>query len=182
MPRLRAAHVVGGGGDFQRLAPGFLKTVALVKPTSPYGGGPGYEHLTRVLEENVRVQVTELDSGRVPEDADLLLVLAPKELNERQLFAIDQFLMRGGSVVLATSPVPVERYIGGVAVQEIRMLPYPHFPDLRGDSLDPHSPITANLDQLTLNWASPIAVDEAKVGGRTLVRLLQSSPGSWLSA
>lgn len=211
---------------FQRLAPGFLKTVALVKPaTSPYGGGPGYEHLMRVLEENVRIQVTELDGGRVPEDADLLLVLAPKELNERQLFAIDQFLMRGGSLVLATSPfdveltrslgatrsrsgledwldhlglkidasmvldprnaalpVPVERYIGGVAVQEIRMLPYPHFPDLRGDSLDPHSPITANLDQLTLNWASPILVDETKLGGRSLTRLLTSSTGSWRSA
>ncbi|MFZ5652838.1 MAG: Gldg family protein [Pseudomonadota bacterium] len=210
---------------FQRLAPGFLKTVALVKPSAPYGAGPSYEHLIRVLEENVRVQVTELDGGRVPEDADLLLALAPQDLDERQLFAIDQFLMRGGSLVLATSPfavqldqtlaarrqrsgledwlagmgltiedtmvldprnaalpVPVERYIGGIAVQEIRMLPYPHFPDLRGDGLDPDNPITASLDQLTLNWASPIRIDDGKLEGRNLVRLLQSSPQSWRSA
>ena len=210
---------------FQRLAPGFLKTVALVKPSAPYGSGPSYQHLTRVLEENVRVQVTDLGNGRVPEDADLLLVLAPETLEERQLFAIDQFLMRGGSVVLATSPfdieleqtlsasrqqsgleewlaalgleiddtmvldprnaalpVPVERYIGGVAVQEIRMLPYPHFPDLRGDSLNADSPITANLDQLTLNWVSPIRVDDEKLEGRSLTWLLRSSADSWRSA
>ena len=210
---------------FQRLAPGFLKTVALVKPSAPYGSGPSYQHLTRVLEENVRVQVTDLDNGRVPEDADLLLVLAPETLEERQLFAVDQFLMRGGSLVLATSPfdieleqtlsasrqqsgleewlaalgleiddtmvldprnaalpVPVERYIGGVAVQEIRMLPYPHFPDLRGDSLNADSPITANLDQLTLNWVSPIRVDDEKLEGRSLTWLLRSSADSWRSA
>lgn len=210
---------------FQRLAPGFLKTVALVKPSTPYGSGPSYQHLTRVLEENVRVQVTELRNGRVPEETDLLLVLAPESLDERQVFAIDQFLMRGGSLVLATSPfsitleqslgatrqqsgltdwlaalgleidesmvldprnaalpVPVERYIGGIAVQEIRMLPYPHFPDLRGASLNPDNPITASLDQLTLNWASPIGIDESQLGGRQLTRLLTSSPESWRSA
>ena len=209
----------------QRLAPGFLKTLAVVKPAAQYGDGPGYEHLTRVLEENARVQVTELDGGRVPENADLLLVLAPQELDARQLFAIDQFLMRGGSLVLATSPfaidlnqtlgarrqrsgledwlagmglaiedamvldprnaalpVPVERYLGGIAVQEIRMLPYPHFPDLRDDSLDPDNPITTGLDQITLNWVSPIRIDDGKLEGRSLVRLLQSSLDSWRSA
>ena len=210
---------------FQRLAPGFLKTVALVKPDAPYGSGPGYQYLSRVLEENVRLRMTELDDGRVPEQADLLLVLAPQALEERQLFAIDQFLMRGGSVVLATSPfdvqlgqtlsasrqesgledwlaalgleiddtmvldprnaalpVPVERHIGGVAVQDIRMLPYPHFPDLRGDSLNPDNPITANLDQLTLNWVSPIRIDDTRLEGRSLTQLLRSSAQSWRSA
>ena len=82
----------------------------------------------------------------------------------------------------AALPVPVERYIGGVAVQEIRMLPYPHFPDLRGDSLNADSPITANLDQLTLNWVSPIRVDDEKLEGRSLTWLLRSSADSWRSA
>ncbi len=48
------------------------------------------------------VQVTGLEEGRVPEEADLLLVPSPRELSDKQVFAIDQFLMRGGSVVLAT--------------------------------------------------------------------------------
>ncbi len=199
----------------------------MVKPvTSAYGDSDGaqYNTLTRALEENARIQVTGLEDGRVPEEADLLLVLSPRELNDKQVFAIDQFLMRGGSVVLATSPfeiqltqtltanqqqsgladwlahqgitvadtmvldpqsaslpVPVERYIGGMPVQEIRMVPYPHFPDIRGAGINGESPITAGLNQLTLNWASPITIDAAKNKGRTVMELLKSSAQSWAS-
>lgn len=207
-----------------RFTPGSLKTVVLVKP-KPYGpGGHRYSELKRVLGENVRVKEDDLKSGQAPEDADLLLVMAPKELDEKQRFAIDQFLMQGGSVVLATSPfdvqvsgslnaskqesglkawlahngitigetmvldpqntalpVPTERYIGGLALREIRMLPYPHFPDLRGDGLNPDNPITASLGQLTLNWASPIHVDAAKNKQRKVIELLHSSENSWTS-
>jgi len=43
----------------------------------------------------------------VPADADLLMVLDPVSLDTRQVFAIDQFLMQGGTVVLAASPTDV---------------------------------------------------------------------------
>ena len=209
----------------RRMAPGFLKTVALFKPQQQYGpGAQQYTRLTDALAENVRVAETDLKSGRVPEAADLLLVLSPQGLDDNQRFAIDQFLMRGGTVILATSPfdvqvaqsltaskldsglrdwldhlglreddtmvldsrnaalpVPVQRDIGGLSVREIRMLPYPHFPDLRGDSLSPDNPITANLQQLTVNWASPISVDPKKNESRTVNELLTSSPESWTS-
>jgi len=208
----------------RRLAPGFLKTVALYTPPDNGAGGNRYTHLQESLGETVRVQNTDLANGRVPEDADLLLALAPQGLDERQRFAIDQFLMRGGAVVLATSPfdvqvdqtlhaskvdsglgdwlagfglhigdsmvldernaalpVPVERDIGGIPVQEIRMLPYPHFPDLRGDELAGDSPVTANLQQLTMNWVSPIQVDAGSSKARRAITLLRSSPRSWTS-
>jgi ABC-2 type transport system permease protein len=208
----------------QRLAPGFLKTVALVRPQAPGPEAKRYTTLTETLSENTRIKETDLKEGRVPEDADLLLVLAPEALDEKQLFAIDQFLMQGGSVVLATSPfdvaagetltasrnssgledwlghqgltveenmvldpqnaalpVPVQRNIGGLAIQEIRMLPYPHFPDIRGEGLNADNPITATLGQLTLNWASPITVDEDKNKQRSVSPLLRSSPQSWVS-
>jgi ABC-2 type transport system permease protein len=207
----------------QRFARGVLKTVAVAKPRfAP--GGPRYSQLERVLGENVRFREAGLENGQVPTDADLLLVLAPSNLDDKQKFAIDQFLMQGGSVILATSPfdvriggsltatrnesgladwlahhgveieesmvldpqnaalpVPVERYVGGIALQEFRMLPYPHFPDVRGEGLSADSPITATLGQITLNWASPIRVDATKNEGRTVVELLRSSPQSWTS-
>lgn len=208
----------------QRLTPGALKTVALVKPQAFGPGGQRYGDLEKVLGENVRIKESDLKSGQAPDDADLLLVMAPKALDEKQRFAIDQFLMQGGSVVLATSPfdvqvsgslnaskqdsglkewlehhgitidetmvldpqnaalpVPTERYIGGLALREIRMLPYPHFPDLRGDGLNPDNPITASLGQLTLNWASPIQVDANKNEARKVIELLHSSENSWTS-
>ena len=208
-----------------RLTPGVLKTVALFKPPAGYGpGSKRYEELEKALGENTRVRNVDLKNGLVPEDADLLLVLAPSALDDRQRFAIDQFLMQGGSVILATSPfdvqvtttlkaerrhsgleswlehhgigiepvmvldpqnaalpVPVERYLGGLVIREIRMLPYPHFPDLRGGQLNADNPITASLGQITLNWVSPISLDAEKNGQRHVVELLRSSPGSWVS-
>ncbi len=208
----------------QRLAPGFLKTVALFKPTGFGPGAKSYSQLNQALSEDVRVKETDLKNGRVPDEADALLVLAPRDLDENQRFAIDQFLMQGGSVILATSPfdvqvantlsaerqtsgleewlehlgldlqtsmvldpqnaalpVPMERNIGGLTLREIRMLPYPHFPDLRGEQLNQQSPITASLGQLTLNWASPIELDPKKNQHRVVTELLHSSPDSWRS-
>ena len=209
----------------QRLAPGFLKTVALLKPQAHGADAKRYSALTETLSENMRLQETDLKAGRVPADADLLLVLAPETMDDKQLFAVDQFLMQGGTVVLATSafdtdvaqtltatrhvsgleewlthhglaidgsmvldpqnaslPVPVQRNVGGLSIREIRMLPYPHFPDIRGDGLNADNPITAALGQLTLNWASPINVDENRNQGRTVIPLLRSSVDSWLSS
>ncbi len=209
----------------QRLAPGFLKTVAVVKPQQDLGsGGKRYTLMTETLSENARLKETDLKDGRVPADADLLLVLAPDALDDKQLFAIDQFLMQGGSLVLASSafdaeigetltagrhssgledwlahnglvvedsmvldpqnaalPVPVQRYLGGLPIREIRMLPYPHFPDVRGEGLNADNPITAALGQVTLNWVSPIIVDADKNQARTVTPLLDSSSQSWVS-
>ena len=164
--------------SLKRLAPGFLKTVALFEP--PTGPTPvGYQYLGNALMENNRVTNTDLRNvDGCQKTLDLLIVVAPYQLNERQVFAIDQFLMQGGTVFLSTStrnihveanlevrahqsglqqwlahhglevgaglvmdpvntefPVPVERYVGTTSVQEIKRLPYPLFPDLRGDQL-----------------------------------------------
>jgi ABC-2 type transport system permease protein len=81
----------------------------------------------------------------------------------------------------AALPVPVRRQLGPIAVNEIKMMPYPHFPDLRGAGLNGTSPMTASLGQLTLNWASPIVIDQDKNNERTLVELLHSSENSWTS-
>ena len=209
--------------SLKRLAPGFLKTVALFEPpTGP--ASVGYQYLGNALMENNRVTNTDLRGGRVPEDADLLMVVAPSRLDDKQVFAIDQFLMQGGTVFLATStrgiqvttnfevrahqsgleewlahhglevgagmvmdpvntvfPVPMERYVGTTPVQEIQRLPYPLFPDLRGDQLSSDSVITAGMDQLTVNWISPASVDKTLDSARKPIVLLKSSPDSWIS-
>ena len=94
----------------KRFAPGVLRTVALYTPPSTPGmfgepaSGPGYSLLQETLRNAFNLRETDLASGQVPEDADLLLVVGPEALDERQQFAIDQFLMQGGTVILAASP------------------------------------------------------------------------------
>jgi ABC-2 type transport system permease protein len=65
-------------------------------------------------------------------------------------------------------------------VQEIKLVKYPYFVDIRPDGMNSDS-ITGGLNQLTLNWASPIAIDQEKNKGRKVLRLLESSDKSWLS-
>ncbi|MEM7347150.1 MAG: Gldg family protein, partial [Chloroflexota bacterium] len=78
-------------------------------------------------------------------------------------------------------PQPVTRDLGnGLQVQEVQALNYPMFVDIRTDGMDQESPILASLPAITVNWASPITVDDAKNSGRQVSTLLRSSPGSWL--
>jgi len=197
---------------------------APVNPYMPASAGKRYDGLRAALAEDVRVKEDDLKSGQVPAEADMLLVMAPENLDDRQVFAIDQFLMQGGSVVIASSPfdvdignglsaskkksglegwlqhnglevadsmvldpenaalpVPVRRQLGTISIQEIQMVPYPHFPDIRNEGLSATNPMTSSLNQLTLNWASPIVVDKEKNQGRTVSELMHSSPESWTS-
>jgi len=220
----------------QRMSPGYLKTVAIVTPPvpaiNPYMAqmgirpqrGKKYTELRQMLSENARLKDTNLQNGKVPADTDLLLLLAPENLNKKQLFAVDQFLMQGGSVIVTTSPfdveitnslkaskhqsgleewlayyglhmeqsmvldaqnaslpVPVRRKLGPISVNEIKMMPYPHFPDIRTNGLNKGNPITTALGQLTMNWASPVTIDPEKNKNREVVKLLYSSPNSWTS-
>jgi len=94
----------------KRFASGFTKTVALVAPAvdpqmARFGmAGPQFMQLEQMLGVDLNIKREELSDGSVDSDADLLLLLAPKALDEKQLFAVDQFLMRGGTVIAATAP------------------------------------------------------------------------------
>lgn len=217
----------------KRFAKGFNKTVALVKPPSeqpfnPYGGPApdDFSELEAFLQAELSVIEEDLSDGAVSAQADILLLAAPKELDSKAVFAVDQFLMQGGTVVALTSPysasfgqgglqmaeqesglsewlaghglsigknlvmdpqnaalpIPVTRQLGGMQVQEIRMLDYPYFADLRKDGMAEDHPITADLPQLTVAWPSPLTVDQEKTQQLEVVELLRSSPKSWLSS
>ena len=99
----------------KRFATGFTKNIALSVPesTPPMpqygipGGGPKFDALRELLSQEHTVTDADLNKGQVPSEADILLLAAPKELDEKELFAVDQFLMQGGTVLLAASPYTV---------------------------------------------------------------------------
>lgn len=95
----------------KRFAKGFTKTVALVAPqaTPPQQHfarptGPSFNNLQTFLSAELNVIQEDISDGSVTGEADILLLVAPEELDETQLFAVDQFLMQGGTVIAATSP------------------------------------------------------------------------------
>ncbi len=217
----------------KRFARGFTRTIALVGPApSPMGmqpgmpAGPGFRTLEDYLRAEYDVITEDLSDGSVSSDADLLLLVAPDSLDEKALFAVDQYLMQGGTVIASTSgwsanltrqrldlaardsglnewlvhhgirigdelvmdpqnaafPVPVTRNVGGLQLQELRMLDYPFFVDIRQNAMNDDSPVVAGLDQVTMTWASPITFDaDDTETQRENTVLLTSSPMAWLT-
>lgn len=96
----------------KRISTGFLKVVGVwTPPETPTQDMFGqlqqplstYQLVRQQLGQDYTVQMVDLSTGIVPNDIDVLVVVAPQNFSEVELFAIDQYLMRGGSVVLAAS-------------------------------------------------------------------------------
>jgi ABC-2 type transport system permease protein len=104
--------------SLKRFATGFTKVVAFVAPQinpqmAQFGmGGPQFRNLEQVITENHTIRMEDISDGEVAAEADVLVVVAPENLSERAVFAIDQYLMRGGSVILVTSPY-ISQLAGG---------------------------------------------------------------------
>jgi ABC-2 type transport system permease protein len=77
-------------------------------------------------------------------------------------------------------PMPVQRKVGGTTVQEYQLVNFPFFVDVRADGMDKSSPIVSQLPALTLPWASPVVLDQAKNQGRQTTVLAKSTSKSWL--
>ncbi|MFN2227410.1 MAG: Gldg family protein, partial [Anaerolineae bacterium] len=221
--------------SLERAAPGFLKTVGLWLPDlqpqpNPFGGTSqplsSWSLLQQQLAQDYTVTSVDLSTGSVPANIDVLVLVAPQGLTDQELFAIDQYLMRGGAIVALAGnyalaqqqystevmvealpnnlkdllahygvqvedgmildpqnepfPVQVQRQVAGMPVVEIQQQPYPFFVDVRSDSMSDENPIVSSLPAVTLQWASPLTIDEAKNEGRQVDVLLSSSEDSWL--
>lgn len=215
----------------KRFAPGVTKTVAMVTPKvdpkmEQYGiTVPRFTLLGDTLAADMNVVDEDLSDGSISAETDILIVAAPNNLEDRELFAIDQFLMKGGTVIASASPftttltqqglgvaklqgsfqdwlafhglnvaetlvldtqnsafpMPVVRDVGGYQSQEIRIIDYPYFIDVRESGLNQDNPITGNVPQVTMAWASPITIDQEKQGNRKITELIHSTENAWAS-
>ena len=214
---------------------GLRQSVAVQTPeiatTNPYQPNQPplnneYKTLMSLLGNDFEVEhILQPDPAIPAANTGVLVVVDPKNMNSQEVFSLDQFLMRGGTLIIATGafdvlisaqifastpkqtgleawldhkgividktfvmdlknakyPVPVRRQVGPFTFQEMRMLDYPYFADLREDRLNPNFMPTSVLEQLTVAWASPVDVDAASNSKRTITTLLKSSANSWRS-
>jgi ABC-2 type transport system permease protein len=223
--------------SLKRTSSGFLKVIGIWSPSpdvsqsAQLGGGQtglfDYNVIASQLSDEYELRQVDLSSGQISPEIDMLLLLAPQNLADTDLFAIDQFLMRGGAVTMAISPfqlnsdqftgginllpantdnvlawlqnygitltpslvmdsqnqpfpVVAARNVGGAVVQEVQAVDYPFFVDVRPNNMDTDNPIASNLTAVTLNWASPVQLDETVNADRDSSVLMSSSNGAWL--
>ncbi len=233
VPQALSPEAVRGSVEegLKRFATGLLKTVVLSAPAAPppfmqqQGMPPGnqFTQLESFLTADFNVVRDDLTAGTVPPEAEMVVVVDPQNFTDKQVFALDQFLMKGGTVAVASGaygaeasatalsavprasgleawlehhgvsvgaalvmdpqnsafPVPVTRQAGGFTFQDLAMLDYPYFVDVRGQGLKEDAPINVGLPQVTLSWVSPLTVNAAETV--TATTLLESSPEAWLS-
>ena len=218
----------------KRSSTGFLQVVGVWSPSQTptqdmFGNAQqplsSWQQVREALRQEYEVREVDLSTGLVPPDVSVLMVIGPENMDDKMRYAVDQYLMRGGSLVVAAGnyaitpdqmsgglmmrpmvetlqdmlahygfmvekqlvldpqnepfPLPVVRQVGAFQVQEIQALDYPFFVDIRSDGMERDHPIVSNLQAVTLNWASPITVDETKNAERNVSVLLKSSAGAW---
>ncbi|MBU0673844.1 MAG: Gldg family protein [Proteobacteria bacterium] len=93
----------------KKTSAGFLKTVGIWLPKAPpspismyqpqAADQDQYRLFQSVIRENYNVQTVDLTGGRIGTDIDTLLLVAPQEMSDLERLAVDQYLMRGGSVI-----------------------------------------------------------------------------------
>ncbi len=106
-----------------RTATGFLKVVGLwAPPATPQQDMFGqmqpplqsYNLLRQQLSQEYTVRDVDLADGAPPAGVDVLLLLGPQNMTDKQRFAVDQFLLRGGAVVvLAGNYAVTQDPVGG---------------------------------------------------------------------
>jgi ABC-2 type transport system permease protein len=114
----------------KRASPGFLKVVGLWVPSQqgqtdafgqPQQSLATYNTIAQQLSQEYSVRPVDLSSGQVSADVDVLVVVAPQNMTDTERYAIDQYLMRGGAVVIAAGNYVLQPdpYTGSLAIKQV---------------------------------------------------------------
>ena len=120
--------------SLRRHTPGFLKTVGIVAPQPsippelmmqyqmqgrmPPQPPPEFEQVKQALRGEYEVRQVDLDSS-VPAKIDTLVVVKPSELSERAVYNLDQYLMRGGRIIICSGQFDVDLSARGLNVRPL---------------------------------------------------------------
>lgn len=93
----------------KRSSSGFLKVIGLWTPPAQAPDQFGrqmpslqqYSILEGALRDAYELRRLTLDEGQIAADVDALILMSPHSLSDAQRYAIDQYIMRGGSVIVA---------------------------------------------------------------------------------
>ncbi|MEZ5963638.1 MAG: GldG family protein [Planctomycetota bacterium] len=85
-----------------------VKILAGVSPSGSRANPKGFQHLRSLLQRFDFSDLDLRDGKLVPDDVPIVLLMRPRELRDRDKYALDQFLMRGGKLVVFADTDDVE--------------------------------------------------------------------------
>ncbi len=112
------------------------------------------------LREDYNVRAVDTDTDAIPEDLKTVILIHPKDLADKTLFALDQFVLRGGRLIVMLDPMSVA--------------------DMEGQQRQPfmmNMPSGAsNLEKLLTAWG--VGYDPTKVLADTRAVTVLGGPGN----
>lgn len=75
------------------------------RPQMPFADAPRGWVIVEELKRQYEVLSLPTDLEAVPDDVGLLLLVHPKDLSEKTLFAVDQFVLKGGRILAFVDPL-----------------------------------------------------------------------------
>ena len=113
-------------------------------PPNPMLGMPAQEPWVFLgeLRRDFTVKRVAIDSARIDDDVNVLLVMHPRGLSDQAQYALDQFVMRGGRLIAFLDP-------------------YAYFDQMPGPMAQMSAGSSSTLDKLLKSWG--IAFDPGKV-------------------
>ena len=85
---------------------------------------PGWAAFTE-LQKDYDLREISTDVDKIDDDVKALVVLHAKDLSEKTLFAIDQFVIRGGRLIVCVDPMSVMDLISSRQQQNPMMMQQP---------------------------------------------------------
>lgn len=95
---------------------------------------PGWAAIAE-MEKDYEVRQIAPDATEIDSDVKALIVLHARNLSEKTLFAIDQFVIRGGRLIACVDPLSIMEFISARQQQQNQMMP-PGGPSTLGKLFD----------------------------------------------
>ena len=137
-----------------------------MNPFAPQAGGGQAWYILKQLKQSFEVKSLESSIEAIPNDIDVLMVVHPKALSEKTLFAIDQFVLGGGRLMAFVDPFSeVDQPVG----------------DPQNPMAAMQAPRNSSLDPLFKAWGVELIAGKV-VGDRLNAQRVQAQTGRRVQA
>jgi ABC-type uncharacterized transport system involved in gliding motility auxiliary subunit len=151
---------------------GVMSALPVNRAGNPYAGGGSKWAVMSEIARQYEVENVALTAAAIPAEIDTLMVIHPADISEQTLYALDQFVLRGGRLLAFMDPM-------SLAAQESVT---PQLQQMGG----PQPSGTSDLNRLTRAWGVTMAADRL-AADESAASLLQAGRGqalrnpAWLS-